>query len=129
LFVLVLNYLHRAMVYLLVWLLWLPRGKDVLFVSSDSPVWRQYMETQIFPFVETRAIVLNWSDRKKWSRWSLSRRVFHVFRGSVNYNPMVILFRPFRRARIFRFFPALSEWKHGHTEQVEQLRRDLTLSL
>jgi hypothetical protein len=129
LLIVILNFLHRSMVYLLVWLLWLPRGKDVLFVSSDSSVWQQYMETQILPFVETRAIVLNWSERKKWSWWSLERRVFRVFGGRYNFNPMVVLFRPFRRARIFRFFLALEEWKHGHTEKVDRLRRDLTESL
>lgn len=32
-------FLYRTTLYLLVWTLWLPRGKDVLFVCSDSPIW------------------------------------------------------------------------------------------
>ena len=29
---------YRALLYMLVWALWLPRGKDILFVYSDSPI-------------------------------------------------------------------------------------------
>ena len=28
---------YRASLYLLVWTVWLPKGKDILFVYSDSP--------------------------------------------------------------------------------------------
>jgi len=42
---------------------------------------------------------------------------------------MVVLFRPFQRARVFRFLPAFQERKHGNTAIVEQLRRDLMQAL
>ena len=42
---------YRALLYLLVWALWLPKGKDVLLVYSDSPIWHEYMTTQILPLV------------------------------------------------------------------------------
>jgi hypothetical protein len=45
---LVLYFLNRIVIYLLVWVLWLPNGKDVLYVSSDSPIWKEYMETRSF---------------------------------------------------------------------------------
>ncbi len=73
--------LYRALLYLLVWALWLPRGKDILFVYSDSPIWHEYMATQVLPLVRERSVVLNWSERKKWSRWSLGVAVFHHFGG------------------------------------------------
>ena len=60
----VLHVLNTLFVYLLVWAWWLPRGKDVLYVSSDSPIWKEYMETEVFPLVAQRAKVLNWSARK-----------------------------------------------------------------
>lgn len=31
--------LRRAILYALVWLLWLPKGKDTLVVYSNSPIW------------------------------------------------------------------------------------------
>ena len=126
---LLLHLLNRVGVSSLIWLWWLPKGKDVLFVSSESPVWKDYMEVQILPLVAGRAVVLNWSERKKWSRWSLPVRAFRVFGGWRNFNPIIVLFRPFRRARIFRFLPALKEWKHGDGESLEQLRRELVLAL
>src|SRR5260370_39232211 len=103
---LILYVLNRIVVYLLVWVCWLPSGKDVLFVSSESTVWKEYMETQILPLVRNRATVLNWSERNKWPKWSFAVRVFRTFGRSRDHTPMVVIFRPFRRARILRFLPA-----------------------
>ena len=121
--------LYRALLYLLVWALWLPKGKDILFVYSDSSIWHEYMETQILPLVQERAIVLNWSERKKWSRWSLGVAVFHHFGGAGDFNPLVVLFQPLRSARLFRFWSAFKDWKRGYKEPVERLRQELFASL
>jgi len=122
---LVLHFLNNIVIYLFVWVWWLPKGKDVLYVSSESPIWKEYMETEVFPLVAERAIVLSWSARSKWPKWSFAVRVFRTFGRGRDFNPMVVLFRPFRRARIFRFLPAFQEQKHGNSANVEQLRRDL----
>ena len=126
---LVLHFLSKTVLYLTIWLWWVPKGKDILFVSSNSPIWQGYMATEIFPLVADRAVVLNWSERTKWSRLSLPVRVFRSFSGQRDFNPMVLVFRPLRRARVFRFLPALKEWKHGHTANLDQIRRDLMLAL
>jgi hypothetical protein len=127
--VLVLYGLHRIALYALVWLLWLPSGKDVLLVYSDSPIWRDYMTTQVIPSVQDRAIILNWSERSQWPKWSLSIHVFRTFGGGRDFNPMVAVFRPFRRARVFRFWSAFKDWKRGNTEPVTRLREELLLIL
>lgn len=121
--------LYRALLYLLVWALWLPRGKDVLLVYSESPTWYEYMTTQILPLVQERAVVLNWSERKKWSRWSLGVAVFHHFGGAGDFNPLVVLFQPLRLARFFRFWSAFKDWKRGYKEPVERLTQELLASL
>src|SRR5258708_15996490 len=95
---------HRLALYVLVWVLWLSKGKDTLVVYSDSPIWHEYMVTQILPLVRERAVVMNWSERGKWSRWSFSVHIFHYFAGDREFNPLVVLFRPFRRAKTFRFW-------------------------
>ena len=77
--VLLLHLLNKAVVDLLVWMWWLPRGKDVLYVSSDSLNWKEYMEAEIFPLVAERAVVLNRSGRSKWPKWSFPVRVFDTF--------------------------------------------------
>jgi len=121
--------LYRALLYILVWILWLPRGKDVLFVYSDSPIWHEYMATEVLPLVQQRAVILNWSERKKWSTWSLGVAVFHHFGGAGDFNPLVVLFRPLRGARVFRFWLAFKEWKRGSKEPVQRLTQELTASL
>ncbi|HKR85542.1 MAG TPA: hypothetical protein VJS37_15395 [Terriglobales bacterium] len=121
--------LHRVFLYLLVWLLWLPKGKDTLFVFSDSPIWHDYMSQQVLPLVQDRAIVLNWSERSSWRKWRLSQQVFYSFGGRRGFNPMVIMFRPLRRAKLFRFWSAFKDWKHGYSEPVERLTSDLRTSL
>jgi Na+-translocating ferredoxin:NAD+ oxidoreductase RnfA subunit len=126
---LVLFTLHRIVLYLLVWMLWLPKGKDTLFVYSDSPIWYEYMTQQVLPLVEERAIVLNWSERSTWRKWRLTQQVFYSFGRHREFNPMVIMFRPLRRAKLFRFWSAFKDWKRGYTEPVERLRNDLRMSL
>jgi len=121
--------LYRIVLYLLVWALWLPRGSDILFVSSDSPIWHDYMANQVLPLVHDRAVVLNWSERKTWGRWALSVAIFRHFGGRKEFNPMVLLFRPLHRARVFRFFPAFQDWKRGYREPVDRLRQDLLSAL
>jgi hypothetical protein len=116
---------HRLVLYTLIWRRWICKGKDILFVYSDSPIWREYMMEQVLPAVENRAIVLNWSERKQWPRWSLAKSAFSVFAGGKSYNPMVLVFRPFRRPRVFRFFGPFKAWKQGNPGQVERVRQDL----
>lgn len=121
--------LHRLILYAVVWTLWLSRGKDVLFVYSDSPIWRDYMTEQVLPLVRERAVVLNWSERSKWPKWCFPAHVLRVFGGGREYNPIVILFRPFRRAKRFRFWKPFRDWKHGRTDALELLINELRLSL
>jgi hypothetical protein len=122
---LILILLYQSSLYLLIWLLWLPKGKDVLFISSDSPIWRDYMRDQVLPLVANRAVTLNWSERQRWPRWSLARHFFRTFAGHREFNPMVVVFRPLHRAEFFRFFAPLKHQKRGNSEPVECLRRQL----
>jgi hypothetical protein len=128
-FVLFLYWLHQLVLYTLIWLLWLPRGKDVLLVYSDSPIWHEYMTTQVLPLVQERAFILNWSERSKWRKWSFAVHVFRSIGGRREFNPMVAVFRPFQSAKLFRFWSAFKDWKRGYTEPVERLRKNLILAL
>jgi hypothetical protein len=122
---LVLHWSHRFTLYLLVWALWLPKGKDFLVVCSDSPIWREYMTTEVLPLLEDRAIVLNWSERKRWPRFSLRVLVFRSFGGGREFNPLVVFFKPYCRARIFRFWNPFKDWKRGDKEPVQRLSQEI----
>jgi hypothetical protein len=87
------------------------------------------MREQVLPMVQERAVVLNWSERSKWRKWSFPAHVLRSFGGGQEFNPMVVLFQPFRRAQTFRFWLAFKHWKRGDTEPVERLRSELLINL
>jgi len=92
--------------HIVIWSWWYSRGRDVLFVYSESPIWHNYIERHILPDLGERAVVLNWSQRTRW-RLSLARLAFYRFGGWRAFNPMAVVFRPFRRSRTFRFLQPL----------------------
>jgi len=104
-----------------VWLAWCPRRRYAIVVYSNSPVWQEYFERQVIPLLGERAVVLNWSARKRW-RFSLPVILFRVFGGSRQFNPIAIVFAPWRWPRTFRFYKAFRSFKHGRPEDVERLR-------
>jgi hypothetical protein len=114
----------RLSLLIAVWCWWLPRGHDTLFVYSDSPVWQRHLQKAILPALESRAIVLNWSERDSWP-FGLAATVFRHFGGAREFNPMAIVFRPFRPARVFRFWQAFREMKHGKPEALARLENEL----
>jgi hypothetical protein len=115
----------KSLVLLAVWLLWLPRGKDMLVVYSRSPHWMEYFELGLIPQVEHRAQIINWSDRAKWSTLDLRTLVFRAFAGNRSFNPIVILFRPLRWPEQFRFFEPFRDHKHGKDQPLRELEEKL----
>ena len=51
---------------LAVWILWIPKGKNTLFVYSESPNWHDHLQENVIPRVNNQAVILNWSERRKW---------------------------------------------------------------
>lgn len=109
--------------HVLVWIFWLPRGRDVLFVHSDSDHWKDFIDSEILPHIRHRAVVLNWSERRKWlGSMSLGPMLFRRFGGGRDFNPMGIRFRPFRPRRIYRFRKPILTWtEHGVRTELDGL--------
>lgn len=117
-----LYFLWGAILYLTIWLTW---GKGtVFFVYSNSPIWKDYIEREILPYIWHRAIILNWSERKNWKN-SLPVLAFRYFGGQRNFNPIAIVFRPFRLVKTYRFFEAFQKFKHGDAKKVEEIKKEL----
>lgn len=108
--------------HIAIWSWWCLRGRDILFVFSDSPVWHDYIEQHILPRLGERAVVLNWSQRRAW-RFSLARLAFHHFAGK-QFNPLAVVFRPFRRTRTFRFWQPFRDFKHGDSEALHRMESE-----
>src|SRR6266545_1105648 len=106
--------------HITIWTWWCLRGRDILFVYSDSPIWHDYIEESILSHLGERAVILNWSRRKRW-RVSVARLAFHHFGGYRQFNPLAVVFRPFRRSRTFRFWQPFRDFKHGHPEALHQM--------
>lgn len=104
-----------------VWLTWCPRRRYALVVYSNSPIWQEYLETQVIARLGERAVVLNWSERTRWTL-SLPVILFRVFGGTRDFNPIAIVFEPLLWPRRFRFYKAFRSFKHGRPEDVERLR-------
>lgn len=112
--------------HLVVWLSWLPRGKNVLLVYSNSPLWRDYLESRVLPHLVGQAVILNRSERKKWGRrFSLPVLIFYYFGGRREFNPLAVLFHPWRWGKTCRFFQPFQELKHGKPEALEKMTAEL----
>ena len=104
-----------------IWWRWCRRGRDILFIHSSSPIWADYIADNILPRIEHRAVLLNWSERAQWSR-SLERTAFKHFGGSREFNPMAVVFRPLRPARVFRFYQPFHDYKHGKPLRLQEIQ-------
>jgi hypothetical protein len=104
-------------------LAWLPRGRRVLFVYSDSPRWKPYLEERLVPRLPKTAVVLNWSERARWSPFQLGVWLFRMWSGAREYNPVAIVVRPLRSPKVYRFFGAFEEQRRGKPEALEVVER------
>jgi ribosomal protein S18 acetylase RimI-like enzyme len=101
-------------------------GRNVLLVYSDSPNWKAYIDENLLPRIAPRAVVLNWSERAKWTRddpWEAE--LLRHWGGRREFNPLALVFERSGRVRTFRFFEAFHEHKHGKSAALEQLEREL----
>jgi hypothetical protein len=110
--------------HLAAWCCWNLRGRYVLFVYSDSPIWHDYIEENILPRLGERVVVLNWSHRRRW-RLTLAVLVFRYFGGHRLFNPMAVVFRPLRLAKTFRFYEPFRDFKHGESGTVAKMEHEL----
>jgi hypothetical protein len=122
---------------------WYPQGKCLLFVYSDSPVWKDYIETNIIPKISESAAILNWSERVKWALDSkLEVKVFKKWAGvnlfeikkkleveGRDYNPIAILFEPGGQVKVIRFWIAFKEYKHGKIERLKEIENEFFQTL
>jgi len=116
---------YRISPYLLVWNCWCPRGRNVLLVYSESPLWQGDICETVIPHLPGSASILNWSQRRTWKWYHLSVLVAWHFGGRREFNPIVIVFRPFQRARIFRFWSPYRDQKHGKPEKLVSLKKEM----
>lgn len=101
-------------------------GRFVLFVYSDSPNWKDYIESNILPRLESQAITLNWSRRSEWPRINpFEAKIFYHWAGEKEFNPMAIIFRPGGRVKEVRFWQGFRDYKHGREKALQKAEQSL----
>lgn len=103
------------------------RSKQIhgVLVTSDSPIWKEYIEDKWIPRIGGSLETLNWSTHKTWKR-TVYTRVFYEYVGTrENYCPSVVLLRGLKEPLVFRFFYAFRDAKHGNMEALNKLEKRL----
>ncbi len=134
-------FIQGAWLGLRVRLQWYPQGKRMLFVYSNSPNWKDYVEANLLPKIQPQAVILNWSDRSqwKWKRKPLEVQVFQHWSGIYgfyilknkmrwdghDFNPIAITFIPWWRRRVFRFWQPFKDFKHGKDRPLREIETQL----
>ena len=98
---------------------WARHERWVVFVYSDSPKWKTFVESRLLPELTPSATVLNRS--RSWSRRSLAARVWRHFGGRTNYYPMGFVFQRGKRVQRFRFFRPFQDAWHGNDAALEEV--------
>jgi hypothetical protein len=91
-------------------------GKDMLVVYTDSPHWKDYIESRWLPRWGDRAIALDRS--KPWRTDSVEARLWRAIAGSVEHTPVVIVVPPRGAVQIVRFYLAFRDVKHGDERRL-----------
>jgi hypothetical protein len=109
-----------VVLYALVWTWWIGRApRRVLFVYSDSPKWKEYIEGNILPKLSANTVVLNWSHRLSWRRFNLSVMLFRCFADEREFNPIGSCIRRFDVVERYRFWQPFRDATHGRSEALK----------
>ena len=117
--------IHIAVFYALVWTWWIGKARRrVIFVYSDSPNWKDYIETNILPRLPANTVVLKWSRRVIWPRFNLSVSLFRCFAGERDFNPIGLVFERFDLVKRYRFRQPFLDRKHGRLDPLQHLETE-----
>ena len=102
-------------------------GKDVLVVYTESPHWKEYIETRWLPRWGDRAIAFDRS--RPWRGDQVEARLWRAVAGSMEHTPVVIVIPPRGKVQIVRFWLAFRDYKHGKDRRLREAEARLATIL
>ena len=102
-------------------------GKDVLVVYSDSPHWKEYIETHWLPRWGDRAIAFDRS--RPWREDQVEARLWRAIAGTTEHTPVVIVVPARGKVQIVRFWLAFRDFKHGKDRRLREAEARLATIL
>jgi len=102
---------------------WTQHAKLVVFVYSDSPKWKEHVESHILPGLPSDAVIINRSQ--PWDKTSLAGRIFRHFGGHYEFCPIGIVVERWRPIRLFRLFKPFQEARHGDHSALDNVQVEL----
>ena len=101
-----------------------------VLVYSDSPHWKEYIESVLVLRISNRVVTVNWSARSQWHvNAPLEVQLFKHWGGEREYNPIAILVPRRGRVQTIRFWQAFRDRKHGNTAPLHEREGDLLRAL
>jgi hypothetical protein len=97
------------------------RGRYIIFIHSNSPVWQDYIAANILPRLPADTVILNWSDHLTWRRFSFPVRVFSFYGHHAEFNPMGLVGTALRGVKTFRFWQPFRDFKHGNDRSLKDM--------
>jgi hypothetical protein len=104
-------------------------GKDLLLVYSRSPHWQAYVESEWLPRWGSRAVVVDWSDRERFSGREPEVVLFRSVSGSREYNPIAVVVPSSGPVHVFRFWRAFRDRNLGREHALRAMEAELEAAL
>lgn len=101
-------------------------GRFVLFIYSDSPNWKDYIDANILPRIKEHVVTLNWSKRREWEKTNpFEAKIFYHWAREEEFNPMAIIIPPSGKVKEIRFRRAFRDFKHGKDKALKDAENEL----
>ena len=97
--------------------------KDLLVVYTDSPHWKDHVESKWAARWPNRIVTLNRS--RPWSRKQPEAMLWLAVAGLREHTPIAVVIPRAGKLRVIRFFQAFQESKHGDPARLQAAEQEL----
>jgi hypothetical protein len=105
------------------------KKKRIIFVTSESPIWHDYLNNKWIPLIKEHAYILNWSQRKEWDESQWEVKAFHHWGRDREMNPIFIIYGNLLNIQVFRMYEPFIDYKHGKEKKLLDMEKEIEKSI